>query len=68
MEDSRKTYLMQEYQATYMEYVHCTNEYCRIEQGGGAFTGEARQKVLRQLAISVTSLYMRLCFLSLVLQ
>ncbi len=68
MVDSRKTYLMQEYQATYMEYVHGMNEYWRIEQGGGAFTGEARQKVLRQLAINLTSLYMRLCFLSIVLQ
>ncbi len=68
MTDSRKTYLMQEYQATYMEYIRGMNEYRRIEQGGGAFTGAARQKELIQLATSLTNLYMRLSFLSLVLQ
>lgn len=68
MTEGRREYLMHEYQTAYWEYMREMYEYTRIEQGGGTFSMAARQKLLMRIATHLTNLYMRMCFLSLVLQ
>lgn len=68
MSEDRKAYIEYQYQLTYMEYIRGMNEYMRIEQGGGAITTAARQKLLVRWSTALTNMYMRLCFLAMVLQ